>query len=111
MSRKSILALIGVLGALIAVLTGQFGLSPDAIAAFGGLTAVIIYIFGEMKLDLKRIGGQSGRFKDPKFWLAVITALLAAVNKEFGLNLPAEYIVGVLNFVLIILFGKKLATS
>lgn len=111
MSRKSILAVLGVIGALVAVLTGEFGLSADAVAAFGGLTAIIIYIFGEMKLDIQRIGSQAGRFKDPKFWIAVVTALLAAINKEFGLNLPAEYIVGVLNFVLAILFGIKIAKS
>ena len=109
MSRKTILGVIGVLGAVLTVFADQFGLAIDATAAIAGLTAVTLYILFEAKLDLKRIGEQVGKFKDPKFWIALISAVLVALSEGFGWNIPTETIVSVLTLLMSLLFGKSYA--
>ena len=111
MSRKTIMAVLGVIGAILVFLQQQFGLTLDATAIVGGLTAIVLYILFEAKLDAKRIGMQLGRFKDPKFWLAFVSALLVALQNAFGWNLPIEAIVSVLTVVMSILFGKDFAKA
>ena len=107
MSRKTILGIIGVIGAILTVFADQFGLAIDATAAIAGLTAVTLYILFEAKIDLKRIGDQAAKFKDPKFWLALVSALLVALSEGFGWNIPVETIVSVLTLLMSILFGKS----
>ena len=99
MSRKSIVAILGV---ILIFLKEQFGLALDATAFIG----VILYLLFEAKLDAKRIASQLGRFKDPKFYVALVTAVIPALNAEFGWNLPLDVILIVLNLLLAILFGK-----
>ena len=113
MSRKTLLGIIAVLGAVLTVFKEQFGLAIDATAVVGGVTVILLYILFEAKLDFKRIAGQLGKFKDPKFWLAFVSALLVAVNTSFGLNLPVETILAVLGIIMSLLFkadSKKLST-
>jgi hypothetical protein len=97
MSRKTILGIIGVIGAAL----------TDATSAIAGLTAVTLYILFEAKLDLKRIGEQAGKFKDPKFLLALASAILVALSESFGWHIPVETIVSVLTLVMSLLFGKS----
>jgi uncharacterized membrane protein len=97
MSRKSLIAILGV---LFVFLKEQFGLAIDATA----FVAILAYLLFESKLDAKRIYSQAGRFKDPKFWIALIAALVPVINAEFGFNLPADAIIIVLNLLLAILF-------
>jgi len=104
MSRKTLLAVIGVLTAILAFFSEEFGLNLDAQAVMAGLLVVVLYVLFEAKLDLRRFKSQAGRFKDPKFWLAFISVLLGALNEQFGLNLPAEAIIAVLTLVMSILF-------
>ena len=114
MSRKTLLGIIAVLGAVLTVFKEQFGLAIDATAVVGGLTVIILYILFEAKLDFKRVSGQFGKFKDPKFWLAFISAVLVAANNGFDLNLPIETILTVLGIIMSLLFGvdnKKLSTT
>jgi len=114
MSRKTLLGIIAVLGAILTVFKEQFGLAIDATAVVGGLTVIILYILFEAKLDFKRVGGQLGKFEDPKFWLALISAVLVAANNGFGLNWPVETILTVLGIIMSLLFGvnsKKLSTA
>lgn len=98
MSRKSIFAILGV---LLVFLKEQFGLAIDVTAFVG----IILYLLFEAKLDLKRITSQAARFKDPKFWVALVATILPAINAEFGLNLPVEAIISVLSVILALLFG------
>jgi hypothetical protein len=117
MSRKTILGIIGVIGAALTVFADQFGLAIDATSAIAGLTAVTLYILFEAKLDLKRIGEQAGKFKDPKeqagkfkdpkFLLALASAILVALSESFGWHIPVETIVSVLTLVMSLLFGKS----
>ena len=99
MSRKSIFAVLGV---LLVFLKEQFGLAIDVTAFLG----IVLYLLFEAKLDLKRIVEQAGRFKDPKFWLALVTTLIPVINAEFGLNLPVDAIISVLSIILALLFGS-----
>lgn len=107
MSRKTLVAVLGVLAAALAFFKEQFGLGMDVTAVLGGLTAVVLYILFEAKLDLKKLRAQAGRWKDPKFWLATAAVILAALNKELGLNLPGEAIIAVLTVIMAVLFGAK----
>jgi len=107
MSRKTLLAVLGVITAILAFLKEQFGLGMDAMTVLGGLTTVVLYVLFEAKLDLKKIGAQAGRWKDPKFLLAFVCVILAALNKELGLNLPAETIITALTVIMTVLFGAK----
>jgi len=107
MSRKTLLAVLGVITAILAFFKEQFGLGMDAMTVLGGLTAVVLYVLFEAKLDLKKLGAQSGKWKDPKFWIAMAAMILAAVNKELGLNLPAEAIITALTVIMAVLFGVK----
>lgn len=107
MSRKTLLAVLAVLAAVLAFFKEQFGLGMDVTAVLGGLTAVVLYVLFEAKLDLKKIGAQAGRWKDPKFWLAMAAVIIAALNKNLGLNLPAETIIPTLTAIMTALFGAK----
>ncbi len=107
MSRKTIIAVIAVIGAVLTFFSKEFGLSIDPTAVVAGMTALVLYILFEAKLDLKKIKAQSGRFKDPKFWLAFLSAVLVAVSESFGLNLPIEAIASVLTLVMSTLFGVE----
>ena len=107
MSRKTIMAILAVIGAVITFFAEEFGLSINPTAVVAGMTALVLYVLFEAKLDLKKLGAQAGRFKDPKFWLAFLSAVLVAVNESFGLNLPIEAIVSVLTLVMSTLFGVE----
>jgi len=104
-SRKTFLAVIGLLTVIAAFFQQQFGLTIDSTAVIGGLGVIVLYLLLEAKLDFKRIVSQADRFKDPKFWIAFVTALIPAIE-AFGVNLPAETIVSALTILMSILFGK-----
>ena len=104
MSRKLLVGILGVIGALAAYFTQAFGLSVDGGVVFAGLTAVLVYVLYEWKKDRDRIGLQAGKFKDPKFWIAIISVLLGALKESLGLNIPADTIILILTFVMGILF-------
>ena len=104
MSRKTILGIIGVLGAILVFFQTQFGLAIDTTAVVAGITVILLYVLFEGKLDIQRIGSQSAKFADPKFWAAFVSALLVAVDGAFELNLPVEAIVSVIAIIMSILF-------
>jgi hypothetical protein len=106
MSRKSLFAILGVLGAALGFIAQEFGLSIDPSAVIGSIIIALVYIFGEFKADIKRIGSQLGKFKDPKFLIALFAAILGYANQAFSLNLPIEIIIGFLTLLLGILFKK-----
>jgi hypothetical protein len=104
MSRKTILTVIAVLGAIAAALS----LSPQSGAAIAGLGAILVYVFFEAKADKERLAAQAAKFKDPKFWITIISAILAALQTA-GVTLPisAETIIAVLTAIVGILFKVK----
>ena len=108
MSRKTILTFIAVLGAILGVIGSTLGLTLNGAAAASGLGAVLLYVLFEAKLDLKKLGAQAGKFKDPKFWLAIISAVIAALAQA-GVTLPLspELIVAILTAIMTALFGAK----
>jgi len=108
-SRKTILSVIAVIGVILTSIKEQFGLTIDVTSITAGLGAVLVYILLEAKLDLKALAAQPGKWKDPKFWITFLSALLAAVNTNFGLGIPVEAIIGILTVVVGILFKAKFA--
>ena len=114
MSRKTITAALGIIGAVLAFFSEQFGLSIDPVAVIAGLSAITLYLLWEGKLDIRRVGSQLGKFTDPKFICALISTILVAVSETFGLALPVEAIVAVLTVIMGVLFKaefKKIATT
>jgi len=110
-SRKTLVAVAAVLMAVFVFLKGEFGLSAGFLAALAGFGTAIGYVLFEAKLDLKKSYAQAGKWKDPKFWLGIVAVILAAVNTQFGLGIPAEAVIAVLGIIMTILFGKKLSTA
>jgi len=111
MSRKTITAVIGIIGAVLAFFSEQFGLSINPVAVMAGLVSIVTYVLLEGKLDIKRVGSQIGKFKDPKFILAFISAILVAVSEAFGLELPVEAIVAVLTVIMGVLFKVEFSKA
>jgi len=103
-SRKTLLTVIGVLTVIFTFLKEQFGLSLDATSVMAGVSVALLYVLFEAKEDIRRIGAQAKKFKDPKFWLAFVAVLLGALNEQVGLNLPVEAINSVLALIIAVLF-------
>jgi len=113
-SRKTLVAVLGIIGAVLVFLKGTFGLDLDAAAITTALGVILTYVLFEAKLDSAKIGPQLGKFKDPKFWVTLIAAILTALNGAFGWSLPIETINAILGVILAALFGwafKKSATT
>lgn len=111
MSRKTLLSVIAVIGAVLTFLKGIFGLGIDPTAVTAGLGAILVYVLLEAKLDLKTMASQPGKWKDPKFWITLASTLLAAINTEFGLGIPVEAIISVLTLIVGILFKVQFDKS
>lgn len=107
MSRKTIAWVVTILGTLLTIFQEQFGLHIDPLAVAAGIGAVLTYIFFEAKLDLKALAAQPAKWKDPKFWITFISALLAAVEASFHLGIPVETIIAVLTTLVGLLFKAK----
>lgn len=103
-SRKTIGFIVTILTSILVVFQQAFGLTIDPISAAAGVGAVLTYIFFEAKLDLKAIAKQPGKWKDPKFWLTVLSAVLAAIETTFQLGIPVAELVSGLTFLVGILF-------
>lgn len=107
MSRKTLMSVLAVIGAVLAFFSEQFGLALDSTAVLAGVAAILCYVLFEAKADLKRVGSQIGKFKDPKFIITFISAVLVAVSEAFGLELPVEAIVAVLTVIMGFLFKAE----
>lgn len=107
MSRKTIGFIVAIVGAVLLAFQKQFGLGFDPTAVAAGLGAILTYVFFEAKLDLRALAAQPGKWKDPKFWITVVSALLAAIEANFQLGIPVEAIIGILTAIVAILFGAK----
>ena len=108
MSRKTLALIIAVFGAILGVFATTFGLAINQTAVLTGVAALAVYIFGEAKADIRRIGTQADKFKDPKFLISIISAIIAALAGA-GLTLPIspEAIIAVLTVIVGILFKVK----
>jgi ABC-type uncharacterized transport system permease subunit len=114
MSRKTLTAVLGIIGAILVFLKGTFGLDLDAAAITTALGVILTYVLFEAKLDIAKVGLQLGKWKDPKFWVTFIAAILTALNGALGWSLPIETINAVLGVILAVLFGwafKKTAEA
>lgn len=112
-SRKVILAVVGVVTAIVTVLRSTFGLSIDPTAMIGGLGLIALYIAFEAKADITRIGAQPDKWADPKFWITVLMAALTPIVSEFGWDIPIETIQAIVALVITALFSifKKKNTA
>ncbi len=112
MSRKTILVVVAVLGAILAVFQSTFGLTLNGTAAAAGLGAVLVYVFFEAKADRDRMKAQAAKWKDPKFWITVISAALASLAASgISLPIPAETLVAILTAIVGVLFKAKVQSA
>jgi len=107
-SRKTIGFVVAIVGAILLAFQEQFGLSFNPTAVAAGLGAILTYIFFEAKLDLKALKNQPRKWRDPKFWITIISAILAAIEASFHLGIPVEAIVGLLTAIVAGSFGVQL---
>jgi len=107
MSRKTIGFVVAIVGAVLLAFQQQFGLSFDPTAVAVGLGAILTYIFFEAKLDLKALASQPGKWKDPKWWITIVSAILAAIEANWQIGIPVETIITILTALVAILFGAK----
>ena len=104
MSRKTIGFVVTIVGAILTVFQKQFGLVIDPISIAAGIGAVLTYIFFEAKLDLKALTSQPDKWRDPKFWITVLSAFLLAVEQTFNLGIPVTEIITGLTLLVGFLF-------
>ena len=104
-SRKTIGFLVAIISSILVIFQKQFDLNLDPTALAAGIGAVLTYIFFEAKLDLNALKTQPGKWKDPKFWITIISAVLAAIEANFQLGIPVEAIVTILTTLVAVLFG------
>jgi len=111
MSRKTMLTVLAVMGAIFGFVNAQFSLGVDTVGLMATISAILLWVGFEARLDMKRILGlikeQSNKFTDPKFWIALVTAFIMFVNEMFDLSLPVEAIVAVLAIIMGFLFKKE----
>lgn len=105
--RKWILVLLGVFGAAGAVVSSEFGLTVQLGSAVVGIGSILVYVFGESKNDIARMAAQKDKWKDPKFIVSVLAAIVAALGTA-GVALPVspEIIVTILTLIVGVLFKK-----
>ena len=106
-SRKTIFTILAVIGSTLTVFASTLGLTINPTVVLAGVASVLVYVFGEGKADLAKIGSQDAKdkLKDPKVWLAAASAGLVALT-EAGVTLPVspELIIAVLTAIMGILF-------
>ena len=107
MSRKTIGFVVAIIGSILLAVQEQFGLSFNPIAIAVGVGAILTYIFFEAKLDLSALKNQPDKWKDWKWLITVVSAILAAIEANFQLGIPVEAIVGILTAIVAILFKAK----
>ena len=109
MSRKTIMTVLAVIGAIGAVVSNEFGLTVQLGTVVAGIGAILVYVFGEMKADFARVKTQASKFKDVKFLTTCVSAALAALANATGWEIPTELIIGLLTLIVGILFKKQSA--
>jgi len=104
MSRKTIGFVVAIIAAILVAFQKQFGLSLDPAQVAAGIGAILTYVFFEAKLDLKALASQPGKWKDWKFWLTVLSAVLMAVEQTFQLGIPVTEVIAIVTVIVGILF-------
>lgn len=111
MKRKTILIVLAVLGAIAFTIKEQFGLAINLAGLVTFLTVAAAYIRGEAARDVEALRQQSSKWTDPKFWVAMASAIVTALNDSLGLKIPIDIINMLLLAILGFLFKKGTATS
>jgi len=111
-SRKTIIGILGGIGAIALYLAQQFGLADlELIKMIPAVVVGALYILFESKVDFQRIKNalseQTGKLKDGAFWAGLISVLLTEIVVLTGWNIPIEVIVGVLGSIMSLIFAKR----
>jgi len=111
-SRKWVMFVIGFIGAVGAYVGTQAGLSIDFAAVTIALTAAVVWITQQAKLDIAKLR-QFDKWKDKKFWVALVLVVLGFVDGFFKLNLPiaeiGAIVTVIIGFIIQIIFKKEAA--
>jgi len=113
--RKVLTAIFAIVGAIVAFVTKEAGVSSGLGAALAGLGVALTFILFEARADIKAVLEglkQTNKASDPAFWTGLISVILLEVSAIFGLDIPVTIITPVLMAViplLIKLFRKERA--
>ena len=111
MKRKTIMVVLAVIVAILTTIKTEFGLAINLAGLITFLTVAVAYIKGEAARDIQAIKQQASKWTDPKFWTAILAAVITALNSSLGLNLPIDIINVVLLAILGLFFKAKVATT
>jgi len=106
--KQVVMMLVGVVTAVIVFFKDTFGLEIDPAVVLTGIGPAAAYIFGQLKNDLSRLKAGlyvDRRFADPKFWAALIAAILPVIAETFGIELSASIAAGIAGTIMSILGG------
>lgn len=108
-SRKTIGFIVTILtiGLVAVEKIFKLGLGMDPTILAVGIGSVLTYIFFEAKLDLRVLKTQPGKWKDPKFWLTVVSVVITGIEQVFHLGIPVTEIVALLTSLVGVLFGVQ----
>jgi len=105
MKRKTLMTVLAIVGAVVAILADLFGWAIGSKVILYTVVALLLYSTLEGRLDIQRVKLQSDKLKDPKFWLAFLTALVPIMDKIFDLGLPVKEIIALLALIMGAFFG------
>lgn len=103
-TKTTVFTILAVLGAALGVFGKALGLALDPVKVLAGVAGILVYVFGSLKTDAAALN-QPLVWKDPKVWLASVTAALGALTSA-GVTLPIspELIIAVLTAIMGVLF-------
>jgi len=103
-TKTTIFTILAVIGAALGVFANALGLALDPVKILAGVAGILVYVFGALKTDIAGLN-QPLVWKDPKVWIAMVTAALAALTSA-GVVLPIspELIIAVLTAIMTVLF-------
>lgn len=114
--KQVVMMLVGILVALTGFMKKKFGLEIDPAVVFTGLAPALAYLVGQLKNDLQRLKNgwvKEEKWKDPKFWTALVSSFLPVVADTFGIEMSLDIaagVAGVITTALGSLFWKKQKT-
>ena len=87
-TKTTLFTILAVVGAALGSLGTTLGLSINLQGVVAGVASILVYVFGALKTDLAGLN-QPLIWKDPKTYLAMANAIIAALGAA-GVTLPVD---------------------
>lgn len=111
-SRKTILMVASALLTIGSAVARNSGIDVSYEALYGALMPVILFIFGQGKLEQNMSRAairqkNETRYRAPEFWVTVAGVLFPLLNDLLKLEIPVDTIPTVFTGLLTLIFGGK----